>query len=109
MLIRPMNDWVLVHMEPIRETTGTIIQVHGERVRRGLVLARGPGRYEKGNLERTPTGVEPGDRVVFFRENLEHQPGKAIMHVMQEMGDDVGLIRASDILLVLMGDVEVTV
>ena len=42
--------------------------------------------------------VQPGDRVVFFRENLEHQQGKAIMGVLQHLGDNIGMIRADDIL-----------
>lgn len=111
MNIKLFNDWVLVDMEPIKQSRGSILLVHGERVRTGKVLAVGPGRYiSKESGIRAPVGVATGERIAFFRENLEHKQGKTIMHLMEEVGENIGLIRAPDILFVVEeeGDVDIT-
>lgn len=106
--VSPRNDWVLVEMDPIPETRGSLILPHGDRVRKGTVLAVGKGRYDEKGV-RQPVGLEPGERVAFFREHLEHKQGKAILHILKDFGEDIGLIRANDILFAFVGDVEVTV
>lgn len=45
-------------------------------------------------------GVQEGDRVCFFRENFETQQGKEVMRVVQQLEDNVGMIRRDDILFV---------
>jgi co-chaperonin GroES (HSP10) len=106
MRVRPLHDWVLVKMEPLPEATPGGIVLAGtsvaERQRTGTVLRLGPGRRcWSDRLKKEivkPMDVEVGERVVFFRENLEHQQGKAIMGVLQQLEEDVGLIRTDDIL-----------
>lgn len=100
MSIRPLNDWLLVKLDPIPEKVGSLFMTGGsaERIRTGTVLRAGPGRYVKGTSTRTPIGVEQGERVAFFRENLEHKQGKEILRVLSELDEDTGLLRAGDIL-----------
>lgn len=101
MHVRPLLDWMVVKLEPLpNETPGGIFLVPSaaERVRMGTVLRVGPGRWE--GAVRVPVGVKPGDRVAFFRENLEHQQGQQLARVLHELEEDVGMIRASDILYV---------
>jgi co-chaperonin GroES (HSP10) len=104
MHVRPLVDWMVVHMEPLPEASaGGIVLVGSgvERQRTGAVLRVGPGRwlYKKGHQrQRKPMTVKVGDHVVFFRENLEHQQAKAIL---QHLEDDVGMIREDDVLFVV--------
>lgn len=104
--VRPLRDWVVLRMEPLPEKSPGGILLTGTsadtRQREGTVLRVGPGnRRWSDTLEREviePTGLEVGDRVVFFREHLEHQQGQAIL---QHLEDGEGLIRAMDVLYVL--------
>lgn len=110
MKLRPLSDWVVVRCEPIRQISlSGLVLPHGERVRIGEVIAVGPGRYFKGKKHPTPPDVSVGDRIAFFRETLETQQGKKIVQFMQELGDDLGLIRASDVLGVLPPGVKVEI
>lgn len=65
--IRPINDQVLIRPESPEEMTeqGVVIPRDSQSpVRTGIVLAVGPGRKDdRGDV--TPTGVIPGDRVVY--------------------------------------------
>jgi len=104
MAIRPQRDLILIRCEPFEEKKGSIIVLaHHQRVRHGEVIAVGPGRYKEGTDIRVPVGVEVGQRVAFFRENMEHQTGKRINDVLIEMGEELGtdlaLIRSSDVLM----------
>jgi co-chaperonin GroES (HSP10) len=106
MRVRPLLDWLVVHLDPLpEETRGGIVLPQNssgaERQRTGTVLRVGPGRWLYGKNARRPMGVQEGDRVCFFRENLEHQQGKAIQRVLQDLEDNVGMIREDDILYVL--------
>lgn len=105
--LRPINDWVLVKMDPIPEKMGSLFTVHGDRVRQGIVLSHGPGRKVKGRY--IPIGIEKGERVVFFRETLEHQQGKQIVASLKDLGEDLGLIKGSDILFVIAPGENITV
>jgi len=107
--IRPLNDWVLVRCEPIPEMIGSIIVPNGTRVRAGEVLAVGPGRVYRDKNVRTPPDVQVGERVAFFRETLETQQGKTVAGILQDLGDDLGLIRATDVLFVIPPGMEVDV
>lgn len=99
--IRPLSDWTVVKCEPIQEKIGSIVLLHGRRIRFAEVLAVGPGRVWKGSKFPAPTGLAVGDRIAFFRETLETQQGKEIVRVLQDLGDDLGLIRAQDVLFVV--------
>lgn len=107
-MIRPYGDWVVIKMDPIPEKLGSIILTGAEarRVRTGTIVAVGPGRYT--GEHRTPVGLEVGERVAFFREHLEHQSGKAILDLLGEYGEDLGMIRAPDVLFAFVGDEEIT-
>jgi len=103
----PLRDWIVVKLDPLPGVSkGGIILPEGtsgmERIRTGTVLRVGPGTWrwlkkEKKDV-RVPVGVEPGEGVAFFRENLEHQQGKQVTAIVQELEEDTGMIRASDIL-----------
>jgi len=65
--IRPMGDRVIVRRAPTETVSaGGIIIPEGaqEKAQRGEVLAVGPG-FEMPSGFRVPTGVKPGDVVVF--------------------------------------------
>lgn len=100
MKLRPMNDLVLVKLDPLAEVSKGGIALIADNtvssVRTATVLSVGPGRWEGKHRHRV--GVEEGERVVFLRWHLEHQSGKAIANFLSEVGDDLGLIKAADIL-----------
>ena len=103
--VRPLHDWLVVRLDPLPEKTrgGIILPTDVEmRQRTGTVLRIGPGRRRWSDvLEReylVPNDLEPGEKVVFFREHLEHQQGKALVGVMQELEEGTGLLRVDDVL-----------
>jgi co-chaperonin GroES (HSP10) len=113
MKFRPLNDWLLVKLDPDKnETPGGLITIHGERHRTGTVLEAGPGAYRKqythmggpGDTSKfrevfKPTEVKPGDVVTFWRENLEHKSGQETNeHIVHLLGDDMGIVRENDVL-----------
>lgn len=101
--VRPLHDWLLVKLDPLPTATRSgIFLPQGttgeENQRTGTVLRVGPGGKSKGAVQ--PVGVEPGERIAFFRANLEHQQGKELVRVLEELEEDTGMIRASDVLFV---------
>ena len=103
MSIRPLLDWLVVELDPLpTETAGGLFLVGSgaERVRTGEVLRVGPGRWTSDGAQRVPVELQPGDRVAFFRENLEHQQGKQLTNVLQSVDERIGMLRASDVLYV---------
>ena len=106
-MIRPLNDWILVELEEeaSRITDAGLIMVGEDPVRMGKVLSVGPGKCLQRNGKLQPTEVEVGERVCFFIATLQTQQGKAIIH---KLPDNMGLIKESDILAVLEGDISVT-
>jgi co-chaperonin GroES (HSP10) len=101
MNLHPLHDWILVKLDPVDHRQGSIILPLGQVYRTATVLRVGPGRALKSGA-RAPVGVKAGDRVTFRREHLEHQQGKQIMSVLQDLGEDLGLIREPDVLYVEM-------
>ena len=102
MTLQPLGDHVLVRIAPGKERKGLIVLPEGSRVLTGVVSATGRGRWEKG--KRRPLDVAVGERVAFFRENLEHRLGKELVRVLAEIdvdGAKHGLLREADILFVL--------
>lgn len=101
MKFRPFHDWLVVKLDPIPEKIGSIF-IDGsaaERLRTATVVSVGPGVYLKMTAKRRPVAVIPGEKVAFFREHLEHQQGKQVVRVLlSELGDDIGLIRETDVL-----------
>lgn len=97
--VRPLNDWVLLQLDPLPEEqkVGSIFvpDSGAERVRTARVVSVGPGRRNPKTGERIPFFVVPGMKVAFFREHLEHQQGRQILARLE---DGYGLIRAMDVL-----------
>lgn len=108
MRLRPLLDWIVVQLDPIPTHEGSILLVHGARVRTARVRAVGPGR-KLSNGQTAPPDVHPGDKVAFFREHLEHQQGKTLMHTLEDLGENIGLIREPDVLFVIPEGVDVKV
>lgn len=100
-----LSDWLLVKLEPRQEVSlGGIVLPKGGTVRTGEVLMAGPGRQHKDRFVPTEKDIV-GKRVAFFVAAVSgHQQGQALI---KYLGDDQGLIRQSDILLFLEGDVSV--
>jgi co-chaperonin GroES (HSP10) len=99
-VIRPLHDWVLVKMDPLPVQHGAILLIQDNTVnviRTGTVQKVGPGK-KVGNGKRAPVGVEPGEKIAFLRWHLEHKPGQAVQRLLEDLGDDLGLIRGADIL-----------
>jgi co-chaperonin GroES (HSP10) len=109
--IEPRQDCVLVKLDPLKDETrnGIIVMkdTTAQRVMTGTVLKVGSGKLSNKGV-RIPVGVEPGERIAFFRWNLEHQQGKQITRALEELGEDIGLIRAPDILFAFTGDLRVS-
>jgi co-chaperonin GroES (HSP10) len=102
--IRPLHDWLVVKLDALpEETPGGLVLPQGtsgmERQRTGTILRVGPGRRDAYD-NHIPMGIVPGERIHFFREHLEHQQGKTLVGLLQELEKDVGMLRKDDILFV---------
>lgn len=96
MKIKPLDDRVVVEPLSAEETTaGGIVlpDAAKEKPQRGKVVAVGPGRLLD-NGERCPVGVSIGDEVLFSKYG-----GTEI----EVDGQDVKILRESDILAKLLG------
>lgn len=103
--VRPMGDNILIEVDPEQDQIATesgvkLFKPQGacEHVlNTGVVLATGPGKkYDSGKI--VPTGVEPGDGVVFIKFVAGYtETGKAIQHVV---GKNKSIIKPNDVLLV---------
>jgi co-chaperonin GroES (HSP10) len=105
MNLRPLHDWMVVEIEPSKETFegSSIFRVSEVPVRIGKVLAIGPGRMYPDKF--VPTEVEVGERVVFLIAAADTQSGKAVHH---HLPDNQRLIRETDVLFVTGEDIEVS-
>ncbi len=104
MKLRPLHDWLLVELEPQKETFegSIIVRVSDSPIRIGKVLAAGPGRYYVDKF--VPTEVEVGERVVFLIAAADTRSGQALHH---HLPDNQRLIRETDVLFVTSEVVEV--
>lgn len=104
---RPMNDWVLVRMDPLPEKIGSILLPSKGSIYTATVLAVGPGAeisLDHNHPEKKrffPTDVRSGERVAFLRWAVESQQGKAVRSTFEDLGADHALIKERDILFVL--------
>jgi co-chaperonin GroES (HSP10) len=103
-MIRPINDWILVKMDPVETRVGSIYVPDGVDHYKATVVSSGPGK-ELSTGVRQPTELVPGDRVVFSRAHGEHKQGKLLL---QMLGSDHLLIKPSDVLFAFEGDVVVS-
>lgn len=101
-LIKPMHDWILVELEPLKMFYRELYLPQGTTVRFATVIKTGPGRENKQGV-RTPPDVRPGERICFFRWNQEHGQGKALQKVLDVIDENLGLglVREPDILFAL--------
>lgn len=110
MKLRPINDWVLIKIEPSTQPSKTIFLTEGNRVLTAIVTDVGPGKLDENQVFQ-PTQVRPGEKVALFKEHLAHKQGKEIASALTELGDNYALVREMDILFVLppTSDVRVSV
>lgn len=110
MNVTPLHDWVIVKMVPLKDETqnGVIIlkDTTAQTVQTGTVVRTGPGKFIKGSSLRTPIGVEPGEKIAFFRWNNEHQQGQELKKHLAELGDNHALLRSSDVLFAYDGEIK---
>ena len=112
-MLRLLSDWVLVKVDPFQAKSEIIHTVNNESaVRTGTVLDVGPGRWLKDtSAVRIPMELRPLERVAFLRWHQEHRPGKAIVHALadlsEELDAEVCLIRQNDVLFTFVGTVKV--
>lgn len=104
MIAHPVNDWVLVELFPLPERTyqGIILPqgAAGSDFRFAKVIESGPGKdFENGT--RCPTGLLPGDIVVFHRWHTQHKSGQIAVDTLSDDGVERGLIKPEDVLLVV--------
>ncbi len=98
-MIRPLSDWILVRLDKFEENRGSIIILEDSSanpILTGTVEAVGPGR--KIEDRKAPVGVEKGEKVAFLRWHLEHKSGKQRSSFLSDLGEDLALIRAADVL-----------
>lgn len=102
-----LHDWILIKLDPPRKQYHDIFLVEEPRVKTATVVDVGPGRRTKQG-DRIPVGVSIGSKVAYFRGHEVHKQGKQIMSALEELGDDLYLIREPDVLFTWdVGDVEV--
>lgn len=109
-MIHPHGDWVLVHLDPFKKKAGSILVVEDSSanlIRTGTVVSVGHGR--KVEHHRIPVGVEKGEKVAFSRWHLEHKSGKQLTSLLEGFGEDLGLIRAGDILFAFPAGEEIDI
>lgn len=107
-MLRPVSDNVVVKVEPPNMKYGTLHLPTGDRILFGRVVSVGPGRMTKNGQHRIPIGVEPGERIAFFREHLVTWQGKQLRRVLQELGEDLAILRSIDILFAVQDGADVT-
>jgi len=108
MKLRPLFDVLVVRLDPAAtETSGGIVLpgTSPSPIRTGVVVRAGPGRHTyrahrnrrgMSNEGFRPTDVRVGERVVFLAALLDTQQGKQVGYWL---GDGVGLIHESDVLM----------
>lgn len=115
MRVIPLSDWIVVKVAPF-DKRSSILELPGQNesaVRKGVVVAVGPGRPLTETAGTKPVDVKEGESIVFLRWHSEHRPGKANVEALAkwsaELGEDLCMIRESDVLFAYTGDVKVDV
>lgn len=108
MKVRPLQDWMVVEVEPAPTHKGCIIVPDPDRapLRIGKVLAAGPGRQHPKSKAFRPMAVKVGERVAFPMAVTQCGSGKNITHLLEE---NQAMIRETDVFFVVQGDVAVEV
>jgi co-chaperonin GroES (HSP10) len=108
---RPLQDWVVVKLDPPKVSKVRLIQIveveEKNKVITGVVVAVGPGKWCKANPQvREPVGASVGERVAFFSANFLTSMGELLLETIQKHQEDTGMIRGNDILFVVDVDAE---
>lgn len=104
---KPLNDWILIRMDPLPEKLGSIILPSKGHVRTASVLSVGCGAeisldHNKPEAKRfIPTDVKVGEKIAFLRWAVESQQGTQLASTFEELGADIALIKERDILFVM--------
>lgn len=101
-----LSDWMLVRLDPRKETTpGGIIRTTEQPVWTGVVLMAGPGRQFRDKFVPMDSEIV-GQRVAFLSAATDsHKTG---LSVAEQLDKDHRLIRMSDILFVVNEPMEIT-
>jgi len=105
-MLKPLHDYLVVELEPIKEfSRGGIIKVAPEPIRTGRVKAIGPGRLYEDRF--VPTMLKVGERIAFFQAVTQTKQGHSNRY---SLCDSEELLRETDALFVLPEglDLEVT-
>lgn len=103
MKIRPLQDRVLVELEPEKNRSrGGLFLLGHDKVRTGVVLRVGPGKQYEDCYR--PTEVKPGERVAFMQACLET---RAEAQLNYRLPDGMAMIREPDILGVVEDDIDI--
>ena len=105
-ILRLLNDRMLVRVEPSKKTTPAgIIKPGAAPVWIGEVLMAGPGRHYKDKYVPMEDDII-GKRVAFLSAATDsHEEG---LLLKDHLAKDERIIRQSDILLVVEGEVDIT-
>lgn len=115
-IIKLLHDYLLVRLDPRKETTpGGIIRTTEQPIWTGVVLMTGPGRQYVDKY--LPIDVQVGERVAFLSAASDgHLSGLAIHEalvcnfageVVAKM-DEHRIIRENDVLFAFEGELELT-
>ncbi len=100
----PFHDWIVLEVEPFQKKSSVLeLPTNESAVRTGKVVDIGPGR------DGVAMDVELGQRLAFFRWNQEHQAGKAVHHVLSGLGENLVVVRQTDILFEVLEDVQLDI
>lgn len=100
---------MVIRLEPVDHVLPSGLQVLQQGVRMGRVISCGPGRRLASGAV-APLDVCPGDRVAFLAALMQTKQGYQLGDVMRDLyQQEMGLIRASDVLVVLDDETRVTV
>ena len=102
--LRPRHEWLVVELEPEKQT-GSIIRVSESPIRIGRVVKAGPGKecHVNGDVVHV-RDVEPGERVAFFKAVADTKQGQQVRFSLEE---NQLAIKMKDVLFVIEGDAQV--
>jgi len=105
MSLRPLNDYLVVTVEPEVKTFGSIVLVGPQLIRKGVVLSVGRGRQYCDGVYK-PSEVKVGDRIAFLAASTDSAQGRQNAKVLE---DGHVILRETDVLFVIdEGDPEIS-
>lgn len=104
MKFRPLSDWLLVKLDAPKKRSDIIETLSTSRIYTGIIVRTGPGRYFSDGVFQA-MDVKEGERIAFFKENTTTKLGQQLSKSLMELGDNLTLIRANDVLFICSEDV----